>query len=340
LNEFKTARVLLERSLRLRRRIPDAERQVADSLTNLALAYLRLEDLDRAEELLEEALEIQDRVGLSGANFDTLAMVASTLEKKEDFVAAEPLYRQILAGKEERFGAESEEYANTLNNLGNNLLGQGRYEEAIDPLRQALLIRRRELGADHQKVATTLVNLAYALDQTGESADALPLIQEALTLRRNVHGGDSARFASTENVLGYILLGIGNEESLARAETSLRHAETVLLQRNGGDDSNTVVTQRHLAATLLAQRRPGEALSVVEKALAANPTGWPEDSWRWADLRSLHGAILAELGRYEEAEPLIVNAIPKIEATLGEDSRYAREARARRERLLELRAGG
>jgi serine/threonine-protein kinase len=331
----ETAQELLERALAIRRRIPDSELLVGESLNNLATVHLRRGNLTKARDLLDEAYAIHQQQGRPGASLEILENVATALENAGEFGQAERSYREVLAGKEQVFGQGSEPYANTLNNLGQFLDNRGRLKEGIPMLEEALRIRRRELGPKHQKVGTTLVNLAYARDQEGDHASAIPLFQEALTIRRQLHDEDTVEVVGVKAALAYTLLGRNEGNDLKEAERLFRQAEKVFADRYGAGTRGPLTIRRNLAATLLAQGRAAEALEITQAALAAQP-GWTEGHWRQADLESVHGAALAEQGRLAEAEPLLVAAVPIIAASQGEDSRYTREARARLDRLRQL----
>ena len=67
-----------------------------------------------------------------------------------------------------------------LNDRGHALLGQGRFGEAIEPLRAAVS-GYKAAGEDGLPYAFALYNLAVALNRSGNPAEAVPLLRERLT---------------------------------------------------------------------------------------------------------------------------------------------------------------
>ena len=67
----------------------------------------------------------------------------------------------------------------TLNARGHALIKQGRYAEAIEPLRDAVA-GYKAAGEDGLPYAYALFNLAVALNRSGNPAEAVPLLRERL----------------------------------------------------------------------------------------------------------------------------------------------------------------
>ena len=66
----------------------------------------------------------------------------------------------------------------------NQLIGQGKYQEAIPVAERAVEVAKRSLGADHPKTADALNYLGFIFQKIGNYAKAEPLYQEALRIRQ------------------------------------------------------------------------------------------------------------------------------------------------------------
>ena len=73
------------------------------------------------------------------------------------------MYRRALDGYEKALGADHPSTLSTVNNLGNLLKQQGKYDEAYVMYRRALDGREKALGADHLSTLDTVNNLGILL---------------------------------------------------------------------------------------------------------------------------------------------------------------------------------
>jgi len=141
---------------------PASADQRLQAQLNLARGYLESENRSRAIEPLERALEINPR------SADALLLYGVFYQAEEDLDLAEQYYRRALR-------AESR-HAASLNNLAVLLYGQGRYREALQPLRTLVrdtTYRSRELAFE---------NLGLTELQLGMYADARASFRRALNI--------------------------------------------------------------------------------------------------------------------------------------------------------------
>ena len=137
----------------------------AEILTILGRLYRRFGAYDKAQRLLEEALE-------SGRNV---------------------------------FGPEHVRVAQTLNDLGAMLIEKADYASAERHLEQALAMRRKLLGSEHADVAVTLVELGRVYEDLGSNERAEPLLREALAIRQKALGDDHRETAVSLNAVASVL---------------------------------------------------------------------------------------------------------------------------------------
>jgi tetratricopeptide (TPR) repeat protein len=176
-----------------------------------------------------------------------------------------------------------------------------------------------------------LRSLGTLLFLRGEAEGAEPLLRQALEIRRRHFGDRDVRVASAESSLARALHALGR---LEEAEGLLA---TVLATRRellGEDHPHVALTKKDLAALLL-ERKPvaadaiAEAEALLTQALPVLREWKSEDSWELAEAESLWGVCLMEQGRFEEAEPYLVDGYLSLRDLRGSEAIYARNAHGR-----------
>jgi eukaryotic-like serine/threonine-protein kinase len=105
------------------------------------------------------------------------------------------------------------------------------------------------------------------------------------------------------------------------------YREAVSIAEEQGD-ADRAIYLRNLAAVLVAQGQPVEAEARVREALAIFRAEEPP-TWRVADAESVLGSCLTAMGRFNEAEPLLVRSYRVLEKDPGDGAKYAPEAMKR-----------
>src|SRR5271155_694106 len=93
---------------------------------------------------------------------------------------------------------------NALNQQVNQLIEQGKYQEAIPIGQRAVKLAKSFRGPEHPATATSLNNLAELYRVMGDYAKAEPLGQEALRIRQKVLGPEDPATATSLNNLAAI----------------------------------------------------------------------------------------------------------------------------------------
>ncbi|MGB7250727.1 MAG: tetratricopeptide repeat protein, partial [Phormidesmis sp.] len=143
---------------------------VATNLNDLAELYYLQGQYQKAEPLLQKALDIR-KAELGDSQRDgkaerhpsiatSLNNLALLYKSQGRYGEAEPLYVQALEIRKAELGDRHPDTATSLNNLAALYESQGRYGEAEPLYVQALEIRQAELGDRHPDTATSLNNLA------------------------------------------------------------------------------------------------------------------------------------------------------------------------------------
>jgi tetratricopeptide (TPR) repeat protein len=330
---YEPARELIEEGLRLRRATLGSDHPaVAESLLALASLQREAKDETSAEPLLREALAIQRRHGLTAtpAHAEALANLGSLQVGRKEYAEAERLYEESLALKRRLHGEESEEVARGLSHLAYLFYMQGRLDEAEARYRETLALRRKVLGDDHPEVATTLSNLGSLLEEQGDAAGAEAVYRDVLARRRKIYDPRHPVLAMSLSNLGFALQAQGRHRE---AEPLYREALSIADERLGPMHRNRAVYLGNLASALLEQKRAAEAEPLAREALEIFRTTSP-GVWRVADAESVLGGCLARLGRFAEAEPMLLGSYAVL-AREPEGS-GARAAPAALERIVVL----
>jgi CHAT domain-containing protein/tetratricopeptide (TPR) repeat protein len=214
-------------------------------------------------------------------------------------------------------GADSSDYAISLNNLAELYRAQGRYAEAETLYKSAITIDQKARGPDNPSVATDINNLADLYDAQGRYAESLPLQQRALAIRENASGPDSSDVALSLNDLAQFYYHQGR---YAEAERAYKRALAIREKVLGPDNSDVGVTLTGLGIVYRAQGRFAEAAPLLNRALAIHEKAFGPDHPFFAtsldDLAELYRAQ----GRYADAEPLQKRALAIREKALGPDN--------------------
>jgi len=247
--DYARAIKLHEKALAIYRKEANAEKDLAISLANLALASTGIGDLERAETLYREALKTELQIGIRDPG--TLNGLGRVLRVKGDLAGAEKVLLNALAGLESNPDLITFDLAVTLNNLGIFYSTKGDFTLAKPRLVRAIEITTQLRGAEHPEIAPMLNNLA-ALDQKEGRTGA------ALTLRTRVNDIRERNLK--------ILLSTGSEEQKRTYLDTLigETFETVTLHIDSAPANQEAA---RLALTTIL-RRKGRALDAVADELS------------------------------------------------------------------------
>lgn len=311
------ARELLDRAAWGIRSSLEGRPRIQARLMNLmARVYEGLDRIDRAEELVREALTVQRRE--LGEEHPDLATsfhnLGSLHHARADLEGAEESYRRALElfrRSDDRAGR-----AATLNGLASVLYERGAYGEAQEMYEEALRLTTDELGDDHFQTAGVASNLASLHRARGDRVRAEALYRKALEIQRRYYGGDAVAVAVGLGNLGNFLAGSGR---YAEADSLLR-ASVAMHRRLLGDEDprvgralNNLAGLRHLqgdpaGADTLYRR----ALAVLERTLGA---GHPEVAHTVNNL----GRLRHDVGELPAADSLLSRSLDILRTAYGNE---------------------
>jgi tetratricopeptide (TPR) repeat protein len=202
LGEFGEAEQLLNPA-RSRSHQPYDPRLVAEALSVLGTAYMRMGKYDQAQRYLQESLglytAIDDSIGRTVA-LDGLGLLAFD---QHQFSEAQAYWQACLA----TFRATGYQWgiAKALSGLASNMGRHGIYEQAKQLIEEALPIAESVGG--EQLVAVLLSNLGSASRHLSDHENSVRYYQRSLDISRRI--GDKRWTAATLNGLGITLAEMG-----------------------------------------------------------------------------------------------------------------------------------
>lgn len=177
-NRPEEAVAILRETLAVRR-AQQAGPLVADSLTLLGMAAMRVGDVREAEVVLREALAIRLRYFGETSNFTGLAYsnLGQALVEAGRYDDGAWMFNRAIAVWQASGGGNPEELVTMLSNMASVLTRVRAYDQAEPIQRQALALAESKLGRGHFRTVLIRNNLAATLARADKRAEALKLLE-------------------------------------------------------------------------------------------------------------------------------------------------------------------
>jgi tetratricopeptide (TPR) repeat protein len=227
-----------------------------------------------------------------------LAMAYRTLGKHAEAIA---LHEQVRDARVRSLGPDHPQTLIALNNLAWSYRDAGNGAKAIALYEQVRDARLRKLEADHQDAFITLNDLADVYALAGMLHRALPLY------RRAARSVERRKFVHPEagQVVGNLCLCHEEMRQYGQAEVWRRKWLAFVQEKDGPESAAYAEGLTLLAGTLLLQKKPAAAESILRESLAILRRKQP-DAQGTFHTQSLLGSALLGQQRYADAEPLLV----------------------------------
>lgn len=207
-----------------KRQIPDLpEELLLETLNDLGILYMDLDNPDRAKQYFTEVKKASEKSLGSEHNFYATAInnLAAIAKRQRDFLGAKALLVEAKAIFERIYGAKHPQYANALNNLASIERILGNYETSETYYNAVLEIDKVIYGENHPNYATTLNNLGILYSSMGKLNTAGIYYQQAVEIRKATLGVNHPSYARSVENLGLHFFTLNNIE---KAEEYLREA--------------------------------------------------------------------------------------------------------------------
>ena len=330
------AQSLLEQALAAGRRAfgPEHER-VAQSLNELGVVLEHKGDYSAAASVLEQSLAMRRKL-LGHEHKDvavTLVELGRVYMDQGDDQHAESLFRESLAIRKKVLGEEDHETGTSLSDLALLAWRRGDLETAESLYRQSLAIYRKTRGDNHPNVATILAILAAIAAERQDFAAADAMFRESLAIDRKALGEKHPDLASTLNKVSTALRQQGKYDEAVSAS---REALQIAIPALGDDNPDVALYTLNLARAHLARKDAATAQPLLRQALEVRERAYRRGHWRIGEAKSLLGECLTALGRYEEAEGLLLDAHRVLKDGPGWEGEQARATQLRLVALYEV----
>jgi eukaryotic-like serine/threonine-protein kinase len=292
---------------------PETEAELKDTI---GLILRNNGKLEQARTLLEQALEIRERIftGDHAGTALSLHNVGSVLVSLGRFDLAGPILERSRAMFERIHGPDHPDVAALLNNLGTFHYLQEQFDKAEPWLKQALAVREKVLSPDHRDLALTLNDLALLYSAQGRFTEAEPLLKRALAIYEKTLGPDHPDVAA---VLNSLATTYDEQAKYALAEEPYLRALAIIEKALGPDHPIVATALHNLADNYRLREQYAKAEPMFKRSLAIREKAHgPEHEDVAVVLNNLAMAYRAQ-GRYAEAEPLLLRCLAMDEKSLG-----------------------
>jgi eukaryotic-like serine/threonine-protein kinase len=290
---------LLDRGVAEARSLDQYPAVQAELFETLGEVYQKLGDLDRANSLLQSALD-RRRASFGPNNAEVaesevqLGLLRSDQAK---FADAERLVREGLAISERTLPPGHPQIAAATNALGKVLEDRGSYNRAIRVLNEAVRLRSGP-GADPFDLADSLLELSNAEFYAGDYTKSKALNERLLVMHRQLYGPRHPLIAEDLTNLGAIAQMLGH---YSEAEQYRRQALAITEAFYGPDHYKTATALTLLARALEFEKRYDEAKALLDRALAIQEKVFGKVHPRVASALNDLGTVALMRGRYADA---------------------------------------
>jgi eukaryotic-like serine/threonine-protein kinase len=274
----------------------DAQELKALILQSLGISYRLMNKPDEAMRNYQDAMAINQHLGLKRAlasNLAEMAILQNAQGKVEtalsDYDHALQLQREIGVKKE---------VGDTLIDMGVVYQSKGDYQKALGNFKEALQIERDTDDQNYQGLCLNNIGSVY-LEQ-GDTDNALTYLQQALQVREKLNVPTA--IAETQSAIGEVYINTGQyDEALSTAMKALD------LWRKAGDARGAADESHDIGQVFLHQGRFGAAVSSLQDAVNGYRSVGDHGIVMIEVLNDLSDA-LAQAGRGSEAGTLVHEA--------------------------------
>lgn len=290
---------LVDRGLQEAKTLNNDPEIQTDLYQNLGDIYQKLGKLDKAESLLQTALE--ERRSAFGANSveyaETMIEMGLLRDSEGKFEEAERMVRQGLDIDKQKLSPNHPEVARATAALGRVLEDRGSYDAAIVVLQNAVQLQSAS-GAPTTDLAESLTELANSHFYSGHYAASESLNQQVLAIDRQLYGERHPHVADDLINLGAIKFELGH---YPQAERFDRDALDITEAFYGQDNPATASALTTLGRTLVAEGKRDEAAGMLQRALSIEEQVYGKVHPRVAGTLNELGKIAQQQGKLDDA---------------------------------------
>jgi tetratricopeptide (TPR) repeat protein len=189
---------------------------------------------------------------------------AAYLEARDEFHKALDLLGHALALREQFFGTDSEQFAETLTSQGEAVCYLGHHGTAVQMARRALAVQERVHDSHASSLVPALRLLGRALTENGDVSEAVGVLERAVAICERHFPPMDTRTAEVLARLAYARWRSGDLES---ARDTYERADRVWRASDSVPDREQTVAGRWLAAVLCDLHDLQAARATIDKAI-------------------------------------------------------------------------
>jgi serine/threonine-protein kinase len=246
---------------------------------------------------------------------DLLAVIADSYNSLAAYDRAGPMFEHALALREKAGLAETPEYAQALYGLANVRRFEGRFAEAERCFKRALALQRRLFPHGSPEIAHTLTHLGTLYNEMHRWDDAVKAEYQALPISIAWRGLKHEDTADRMNNLALALQGAGQ---YTRAQDYFEQAMAVQRQVLSPTHPDALGTRSNFAGLMNAMGHYTAAERLIRELLPARRAVLGNHP-RLAFTLTTYGSALAALGRLEDAQKALDEALQILTETVGPD---------------------
>ncbi|PKD44740.1 serine/threonine-protein kinase [Rhodohalobacter barkolensis] len=322
LGETVTAQELLEKGLSRAEKLVEQPDLQSQMFRVIGKVYLKMGNLPKAEELINNSVQIYNR--LYGIDHPETALAiadqASVNSAFGNYSRAESLYEYSLNILSNHSGSYMNQYTNAISEHAYVLRRQGKYSEAEDAFRKNYDLLKSQHGELHPKTLAALNGVGVTRFNRGKYEEAEKIIREVLDKRIEVFGETHPDIAESKNSLGALLMNIGVFD---QAEKLFEDAFFLRNRILGSDHPKTLLTLNNLA---LMQRDQGKfdlSMSTFERVLRLKEARFGTESIASAITYFSFGELYLMTDEFETANSYFQKALPVFEKLLGKEHSFS-----------------
>lgn len=210
---------------------------------------------------------------------------------------------------------DPEALAQVLMTLGRTYIGLTMEAKAETELRDAAALSEATVGAEHSLTSESLAWLGIALGYQAKVQEGLEVSRRAVEIERKMHPDGNA-------VLGYALFAYASNliqtPDTALALATAREASDVIKGTHGETHPYYLATLNQIALVQDATGNTDEAIRIYSETLARTADAGPKTRIYAAQAGSFLGTLLVRLGRFDEAEPRLEQALAAYKVVIGD----------------------
>ncbi|MCA9254072.1 MAG: tetratricopeptide repeat protein [Phycisphaerales bacterium] len=190
----------------------------------------------------------------------------------------------------------------------------------------ALGVFREEYGENNEDTIMALNRVTSALYQDGDYADCEPYARKLVDAANRIYGPTHGRTLTATHNLGMTLY-LNNK--LDEAGEILHSVVDKRRDTLGVADDKTIASIHALGIVRFEQGRHAEAADLFREEIAGLNESSPGGHWHIADARSRLGACFTSMGKFDEAESMLLDSYAELKDTFGDRDDMTLQAKSR-----------